>query len=268
MQETRLLMNLPIHKALVAWSSLALLAGTCMAQVEKPSRDRSLYVSAREALQLMSPSESLAIVDVRDEKAYRDAHPPGAIRLPLACARAPRLTAQRPVLLVDDGWGALATERACRRLRDQGVAAFILWGGMGGWLARGGPVEGPSRMADDLGAMTPQAFLAQQTMDDWRVVDLSDAAPTAEALRARLPAPGAPVRLLLLDRDGQAAPSLRAAAHEAGFDSVFTVAGGSEALEKEIAFTRQMRQSTRRTVTTTGHAQHTRVVGGGCSACP
>jgi len=97
-----------------------------------------------EVREMLRARAEVAILDVREEGVYAEAHPLFAASLPLGrlelevLDRVPRPTT--PVVVYDEDGGVLA-RRAVARLRDLGYSRVsLLRGGLRGWAADGGEV--------------------------------------------------------------------------------------------------------------------------------
>lgn len=189
----------------------------------------------------------------------------------------------RPILLVDDGWGSERTERVCRRLRGEGHASVhILRGGLGAWLAAGGPVQSSSGDTGRLAAMPADVWMQQQVFADWRFIIFSGEDEGASlrldpghsdeevsrAVADLLAGEQDPVRLLIVASDDQAAADYAAAARRAGADVVFYLTGGPEGLLAESRQHRQLRLASTRTETTVSRNGVSVSRAGGCGGCP
>ncbi|MRT51287.1 rhodanese homology domain-containing protein [Raoultella sp. RIT712] len=100
-----------------------------------------LYRQAAEVRQALLDHREVALIDVREEADFADAHPLFAANLPLSKLeleihrRVPRLTT--PITVYDNGEGLAAT--AYQRLREWGYQdVALLEGGLSGWQRSGG----------------------------------------------------------------------------------------------------------------------------------
>ncbi len=179
-----------------------------------------------ELRQWLLERQEVALLDVRDEDRFAQAHPLFAANLPLArlaleaWRRIPRLATE--IVLYDDGEGLAAS--AARTLRQQGYSRVsLLAGGLQGWREAGGElfidVNVPSKAFGELvesqrhtpalSAQEVQALLQQKAnvvvldarrFDEYQTMNIpgSISVPGAElALRARSLAPDPATRIIV-----------------------------------------------------------------------
>jgi len=82
------------------------------------------------------------IVDLRDEKAFNRFHIPGALNILPHHVKGKAFIRNRAVLLVDDGRGHKQAQAVCGELRELGVDATVLRGGLRHWRDQGRPLVG------------------------------------------------------------------------------------------------------------------------------
>ncbi len=116
------------------------------------------------------------LVDARHWLAAAAVHVPSAVRVPPhGLLRAPLLqTVNRPVVLVDEGWGNPETITTCASLRaGTGADVRILDGGVSAWVRNGRPWRGNVADLALFAEITPAAWYAVRGARVWEVVDFS-----------------------------------------------------------------------------------------------
>ena len=205
------------------------------------TRDRSLYRALDADLVKSIQAGAWRVVDLRGEAAYAAHAIPGALNIPAAAVPTKNFLHRGPVLLVDEGWGGAATERACRGLRAAGnEESAVLLGGMAAWVQHGGALSGAAPSPAALQRLTPREFLGVRGYDDWVVAQAStNAAAVARLLHEAVPLadvrPKPWQRVLLLEGDVAPPPAAGAVC--------FSLQGGIAALEREFRDMTAMRHS-------------------------
>lgn len=257
-------------------------------QLAARAREHDLYLSAEQVLALETDP---VLVDTRSVEAFRRTSIPTAHRRDAQALRRRPADPARPVVLLDQGWGAPAAERACRRLRDTGSGAVhVLRGGLAAWIAAGGEIQGTVLNADPLIGITAEAFLPLAGYNDWcllvyageettaamslsddQVVFIAQTAAeeaTHRAVTERVSSGETPLRFLVVDPDPIRALARTRLVQAAGADAVSYISDGVDQLTNEILFHQQTRLASRQTVTTITHGDQSNVTPGGCSGCP
>ncbi|KGM14208.1 rhodanese-like domain-containing protein [Cellulomonas bogoriensis] len=96
-------------------------------------------VSAPRALEMVR--DGAVVLDVRERAEWKTGHAPHAVHVPLGdIAKAPgRLGKDRPVVVMCAS--GMRSRTAAKHLRDAGLTATSLSGGIGAWQAAGGAVR-------------------------------------------------------------------------------------------------------------------------------
>ena len=133
----------------------------------KADRDWALYLATEEAQQIIRHPDAAVIVDVRNPTA--SARIPDALQMPLHAMKTKGFLKNRPVVLVDEGYGSSALEEECRKLRGMGFSNLSIWyGGLNAWQRRGGRLEGGE--TSDFNRIPPVALHDIAFSTDWLVV--------------------------------------------------------------------------------------------------
>lgn len=226
------------------------------------ARDRALYRLPDTALLAAVRGGAIRVVDLRAAEAVAAQSIPGALNILPSAVPEKGFLRQGPVLLVDEGWGGVTAERACRGLRAAGNGeAAILQGGMAAWARLGGALTGTAVAPASLSQISPRAFLGVRGGDDWVVAyGGTNAAAAARLLHEAVPLaaarPAAWQRLLLLD--GDATPPAAAGA------VVFHLQGGLDALAREYRELTAMRHSQTLSTTRQVTGRRWEVIRAGC----
>lgn len=210
----------------------------------------SLFISAESVLSLLKRNQDIALVDVRSPDAFEKHRVPGSIRIPLFAIKTKPFLKSRLLVLVAEGHPDRELDKGCRALREAGFEkAFILSGGLKGWLDVNGPVSGDQFSLQELSLVTPQIFHQERDSPEWLIVDGSltptePAVPKAvhvpfagrrdafqEALKKVLEnTPGPSQRgVLIFDERGEHYAAIESLVRKGKIKRVFYLSGGREA---------------------------------------
>ena len=171
--------------------------------------------------------EGVVIVDVRSAGDFAKARVPGSLNVPAYALKTKSFLRGQDVLLIDEGFGSLSLEEACRELRHNGVrSASILWGGINAWCATSGALEGDNPDATSLSQLPAVEYVARQGEADWIVVD-AKAGDVTEAINALT----GMVRVVVMDADGSSYDAIRRSLGSAARVPVFYLTGGQKGYE-------------------------------------
>lgn len=103
---------------------------------EDGAANRRVAVSGPELEQWVTSGQRVLILDVRDQKAFRQGHIKGAVLIPLneLAKRLHELRSGQPIVVV--GQTPAKARQAARYLRTQDFNAMILEGGIEAWPGR------------------------------------------------------------------------------------------------------------------------------------
>lgn len=254
-------------------------------------RDQSFYLTPAE---IASLSVVPSFVDVRSASAFRECRIPGSMNVSRSFVRSKGWLKNKPVVLVDSGWGDAALEETVRSLEKAGFSSVhILHGGLTAWRAAGQRTEGALPGLPSLSALTVSDYLRTRNFDDWLVLDVrSEPAglslpesiafsvpQSMEQFRAELSAltAGGQKRVLIMDADGGSGSELRRALATWDTAPVFYLSNGVKGLAE---YQRMVLASAgRRTETVSSHSRVARAGSGatpgyrpkkkgGCGTCP
>jgi len=127
--------------------------------------DNSLAVSAADAVERYRKHQGLILVDVRSESDHTLARIPGAMHIPLAFVHTKTFLKGRPFILVGNGHDSVPLLKACRDLQSRRFKARLLAGGIQGWLAAEGPLEGNPAALIPRREMRPEAFFREKDIE-------------------------------------------------------------------------------------------------------
>lgn len=206
----------------------------------------------------------------------------------------------RNVVVVDGGWGSKGSEKEVRRMIEKGFSSLqILYGGLNAWQRRGTPLEGRGASASAVSTLSPPDFRSVQDHSDWLVID-ADAArdqTDSDLLSQRIHVPYSPtdeeafaveiealileryepVRVLVLNKEGQGYGALRQALAHLSYCPIFYLKDGEkgfvEQMKRMTARNKSKSQRTRRvaSISRAGSGRKgsgSKAVRKGCGSCP
>ncbi|NOY46223.1 MAG: rhodanese-like domain-containing protein [Deltaproteobacteria bacterium] len=210
----------------------------------------ALAMDAAELRQALEAGDRLTVIDVRPNKAFREAHIPGAINVPAPVLPRKRLPPLGRVVVCGDGLRPDVTSGAVEELnRRPGIRAEALEGGFGAWEAMG--------LASTRTPGTERAAIRQLAFGELRRMveagadvmlvdlrgggsgvgsgwDLGEAFPGAQVSSGRPAGEPDPRTLYVLVDDGDgSADSVALRLRAAGYRRVAVLAGGAIALERQ-----------------------------------
>ena len=136
-------------------------------------------VSAQELLTRQAAGETLCLVDIRGQAAYRLARIPGSLNLPLFTVKTRTFLRSKRVILVNEGCEHDSLSAECDKLAAAGfVAPRVLDGGVRAWQQAGGPLEGEDLVSSRLATITSAQFYFGHADNLWLVAAIGDSAGT------------------------------------------------------------------------------------------
>jgi rhodanese-related sulfurtransferase len=220
--------------------------------------DAALLVDVGSVLQRLAMGVPLVLVDVRSQEAFDRVRIPGSLNLPLEFIRTKSFLKTTPVVLVNEGFRLQPLAGECERLKSAGFPVSILSGGLCAWHRADGPLEGDLAVAAAFSRVTPQAAYLEKNAASRLVVDVSgvrsqtsweefphalhvpfegNPAVVLDRLKAALDhQPDSWLKgPLIISESGFEYDQLEHVLRQAGFESVFFLAGGSEAYRRYLA---------------------------------
>lgn len=201
--------------------------------------DSSLLVGAEYVQRYKQRNPEVQLVDVRSVRAFEKAHIPGSIHIPLSLVPHKSFLQSGPVILVGGGADPGPLLRICRELRQKGIQASVLWGGLTHWREAGGRLTGKRGDHQALNDVSPATYYRQRGREYWRILyvgnnrprELDTALPGAEfaqqdELTSHLEDGAGPRLILLVTRKGRGYDRLESALRDAGIGNVFCLRGG------------------------------------------
>ena len=198
----------------------------------------------------LDAGERITVVDVRPNKAFRQAHIPGALNLPASVLARRRVPPFGRVVVCGDGLRPDVTARAVEELnRRPGIRAEALAGGFDRWEAMGLPTtRRPGAERAQVRRLSYQELQAAVAAGA-RVVlvdlrrpgsgwgggwDLGEAFPGARVSPGRPAGPPDPGVLYVLVDDGDgSAEAVALRLRTAGYHRMAVLAGGQRAVERQ-----------------------------------
>lgn len=115
---------------------LGRLKGLFGGHTDEEAPPRRVQVSGSELMAWVNAGRPVTILDVRDQKAFRQGHIKGAVLIPLGdlAKRTHELRRGRPIAVL--GQTPSKARQAARYLRTQDFEAMVLEGGIEGWPGR------------------------------------------------------------------------------------------------------------------------------------
>jgi rhodanese-related sulfurtransferase len=105
----------------------------------------SEMITAKELSQEIFENNAYRVIDIRDGDAYAAGHIPGALNIPfLRLEYKPGFVPEDLPVVIYAGEGTeeqAASEQAAEILREQGIDASVLEGGLPAWIENGYPLE-------------------------------------------------------------------------------------------------------------------------------
>lgn len=121
------------------------------------------------------------LVDTRPAELYQRFHIPDSINIPLGFIKTKKFLADKPVVLIDNGFALSSLLDIQHELTDQGFSKVsILAGGIVGWLSSGGEINGDSYAAAQASLVAPAQLYLEAGWADLIVIDVSDPATAAD----------------------------------------------------------------------------------------
>jgi rhodanese-related sulfurtransferase len=212
---------------------------TSTPNVTEGNPDTSLLVDADYVQRYKRRNPELQLVDVRSAKAFDETHIPGSLHVPLGLVPHKESLQSDPVVLLGSGAEPGPLLRICRELRQKGVQASVMWGGLVAWRETDGRLTGSLKDRQALNEVAPAAYYRQRRRDYWRVLYVGDerpqkldiALPEAEVaqrdgLGSHLENGSDPRLILLVTRKGEGYDRLIRVIHEKNIRNIFCLQGG------------------------------------------
>ncbi|GAB6907708.1 hypothetical protein DESC_10072 [Desulfosarcina cetonica] len=207
-------------------------------------READLLVAAKSLLDRTTKGDHVLVIDVRRAADFEALHMAGAINVPLHFVKTKPYLKSSPVVLVDHGLAYHRLAPVCRELKNRGVDARLLDGGMNAWRRLGGPMVGDLVRQMNYDRISAADFFQEKNYAHRIVCDISAIrSPAAEQLMPyalHLPLSGDLVNLdkirkyktetlLVVSEDGNGYADAGHLLTRAGFECVFFLDGGVNA---------------------------------------
>jgi rhodanese-related sulfurtransferase len=164
----------------ILWSADTEIDAAVLRQRQPRARHEALFLTA-EQVQAKRTTEDIFLVDCRTKEDYDACHIPGSIHIPLALIKARDFLQGKQVVLIDSGQGYFLVEHECIRLRQAGITASILHGGLLEWQCRYRNLTGDPAAVQNLKFINPQRLFLEKNDENWLVIDASQAETSSAA---------------------------------------------------------------------------------------
>ena len=201
--------------------------------------DTSLLVDADYVQRYKRRNPELQLVDVRSAKAFDETHIPGSLHVPLGLVPHKESLQSDPVVLLGSGAEPGPLLRICRELRQKGVQASVMWGGLVAWRETDGRLTGSLKDRQALNEVAPAAYYRQRRLEYWHVLYVGDKRPQEldtvlpgaehaqqDGLVSHLEDGADPRLILLVTHKGEGYDRLESAMQAEGIANVFCLQGG------------------------------------------
>ena len=135
--------------------------------------DATMAISPETVQSKLKQKQKIALIDMRNPQDFARLHIAGSINIPLHAVKTKFVLKSFLIVLINDGYqyGLLATE--CLKLRDMGVKAFILDGGLYAWHRAGSRLAGNLFALEEMKTVTPRVFLREKVYKNTLMIDIS-----------------------------------------------------------------------------------------------
>jgi len=145
--------------------------------------DASLLIDASGLTAALEKEPDTFLIDVRQSFDFAKLHIPQSINLPLYLLKTKEFLKQKPVVLLNEGYRFRQLEMEALHLRELGFPRVtILDGGLVGWIAAGGEVEGDRFETGRLNKIPADIFFQESLYDHWLLIDVSPAGTAGKVL--------------------------------------------------------------------------------------
>lgn len=170
-------LNLNLKRRTAFHSLFALFCGLTSLLFAPAAESRpTVHAKTADAACLISPEEALyrhhrgaTLIDVRSASAYRKYRIPGSLNIPLYAIRVKPYLKAHEIILLDSGPQLKKLLSGCRQLKAGGFKVHVLYGGIVGWRAAGGEIEGMAPSARTP-LLAPREFLLEYEPRRWGVI--------------------------------------------------------------------------------------------------
>ncbi len=207
------------------------------------------FMSASTLWHHLQKNQPVTIVDVRSKSDYDTLHIPGAIHIPLHAVKTKAFLTSGTCVLVNNGFVRQPLLPEYEKIRETGIAAFVLLGGLNAWQEHQRPLKGDVFARDELSLVTPRQVYQETEPDSFLPVDLSGPKQPplfSEAVYLRPKNKGfyptlagytqthPTGRILVFNENGTGYDDLRQQIRSAGMDNLFFLKGGANAYRRYL----------------------------------
>lgn len=104
--------------------------------------DLTCALSADAVLDQLKEKEKPVLIDIRNPDLFDRIRIPESVNIPLYAVKTKHYLKKRRIVLIDEGYEYSRLETECKKLKETGFHAFILFGGLNAWAMAGGRMEG------------------------------------------------------------------------------------------------------------------------------
>ncbi len=187
-EERRLSVSAPVAEdaATPAAARIAAPAVTARATFSPPER----AVLADTLAHWLDEGRRVFLVDIRQPEDFEVFRIPGAMNIPLFAVKTKPFLRSAPVVLLDEGHRPQQSQQACERLRQAGIDAWFLFGGLSAWRDAGHSIQGDVFAQRQLNRLSPRDVMIEQSAwKTWTVLDVSGAEAAGHLPLQTIPVP-------------------------------------------------------------------------------
>lgn len=212
----------------------------------------SLFVRPEYAAAYIGKLSDIVLVDVRSPMAFKKMNIPGSINIPPHFIRNLNYLFHKQVVLVNRGFATQELIGICDGLRELGIDAKILKGGLGAWVLKDLPVRGNPAVYKALFLVPPHNAFQENISRTFLPVDISGKQGAREVFAgtvystasmdedpdglfevlARFNTDYSITNILVFNHDGTGYETLRNQAVSAGIENLFFLNGGLDAYQE------------------------------------
>jgi rhodanese-related sulfurtransferase len=231
-------------------------------------RNPALAISAESVVQRSREKQEMVLVDVRKGSEFERFRIPGSIHIPLFAVKTKPFLKPKPLVLINEGYSYGQLEQECARLRESGVRAWVLHGGLYYWRQKGMSLAGDALAMKGLNRMPPRVLFTEKDYENWLIINVSPS-PRSRS-RSLIPqlisvpyginekefidaldtmigqhkTHYRPISVLICSEKGEHYYKVEKTLGKTAFGNAFFLRGGMEAYERYLALQAMIKQGT------------------------